>query len=217
MRSLAEMSASCVPCSGGSGFTNNDIDIDIDTEVDVEEVNETHSDGRSSLKSHRSSNKSIDEGTSTELTSASPPDRYEDTSVSRKGMDKIPDELLELPQGYLEKIISRDSAHRAERDQLQLQFQQQQQQERDTITNASTAGDVEDNDDDEALPELGSAQGVHLETVERYGRYLSTLLFAALVYAGMAGAVLLYGGVLVLCGVRHLAVVVARANPLAER
>ena len=214
MRSLAEMSASCVPCSGGSGFTNNDIDIDIDTEVDVEEVNETHSDGRSSLKSHRSSNKSIDEGTSTELTSASPPDRYEDTSVSRKGMDKIPDELLEVPHSYLEKIISRDSSHRAE--QLQLQFQQQEE-EPDTITNASTAGDFEDNDDDEALPELGSAQAVHLETVERYGRYLSTLLFAALVYAGMAGAVLLYGGVLVLCGVRHLAVVVARTNPLAER
>lgn len=213
MRSLAEMSASCVPCSGGSGFTNNDIDIDIDTEVDVEEVNETHSDGRSSFKSHRSSNKSIDEGTSTELTSASPPDRYEDTPVSRKGMDKIPDELLEVPQSYLEKIISRDSSHRAE--QLQLQFQQQEE-EPDTITNASTAGDFEDNDDDEALPELGSAQAVHLETVERYGRYLSTLLFAALVYAGMAGAVLLYGGVLVLCGVRHLAVVVARANPLAE-
>ena len=216
MRSLAEMSASCVPCSGGSGFTNNDIDIDIDTEVDVEEVNETHSDGRSSFKSHRSSNNSIDEGTSTELTSASPPDRYEDTPVSRKGMDKIPDELLEVPQSYLEKIISRDSAQRAERNQLQLQFQQQEEQP-DTITNASTAGDVEDNDDDEALPELGSAQAVHLETVERYGRYLSTLLFAALVYAGMAGAVLLYGGVLVLCGVRHLAVVVARANPLAER
>ena len=216
MRSLAEMSASCVPCSGGSGFTNNDIDIDIDTEVDVEEVNETHSDGRSSFKSHRSSNNSIDEGTSTELTSASPPDRYEDTPVSRKGMDKIPDELLEVPQSYLEKIISRDSAQRAERNQLPLPFQQQDDQP-DTITHASTAGDVEATDDDEALPELGSAQAVHLETVERYGRYLSTLLFAALVYAGMAGAVLLYGGVLVLCGVRHLAVVVARANPLAER
>jgi hypothetical protein len=99
---------------------------------------------------------------------------------------------------------------------LQLQFQQQEE-EPDTITNASTAGDVEDNDDDDALPELGSAQAVHMETVERYGRYLSTLPFAALVYAGMAGAVLLYGGVLVLCGVRHMVVVVTRANPLAER